>query len=210
METTSLVIRRKDFSKQSSRYNFLQRHYKKGKILDIGNIGGLYGGEGAISSPHLRFVNEATDSIVYGFDLYPPLESVDKYKNQKTGNAEEGLPYPDTFFDTVYLGELLEHLTSPGVILKEIYRILKPDGVFIIDTPNAYSANKIFKWFFQREDNLGDPTHIILFTPASLVSLLKKSNFIIVTLEEKPSGRFSKIFGKGLGTTLLVKAIKAK
>lgn len=208
MNAFSVIIRRQNFSEQSSRYAFLQKHYKKGNILDVGNIGGLYGGEGVINSPHLRFVRDAVGSIVYGFDLFPPKHNENMYKNQKTGNIEDSLPYQDHFFDTVYLGEVIEHLHNPGVVLKEIYRVLKTDGLLILDTPNAYHINKLLKWFFKREENLGDPTHVFLFTPGSLVSLLEKNGFHVLVLGEKNSNFLSRLFCAGMGNPLLVKAVK--
>jgi SAM-dependent methyltransferase len=208
MKIMSVIIRRKDFSEQSSRYAFLQRHYKKGKILDIGNIGGLYGGDGVINSPHLQFVQDASESEVYGFDLYSPKVHADKYKNQMTGNIEDTLPYQDNYFDTVYLGEVIEHIHNPGLVLKEIHRVMKEDGVFILDTPNAYHVKKLLKWFIQREENLGDPTHIIIYTPGSLVSLLKKNGFEVLILGEKNNNFFLRLLCKGMGNPLLVKAVK--
>lgn len=177
-------------------------------MLDVGNVGGLYGGEGTVFSSHLRFVTKSVESTVYGFDLYPPKKDCDKYKNQLAGNIEEGLPYEDAYFDTVYLGEVIEHLSNPGFVLQEINRILKADGVLIMDTPNAYSTSKLLKWFLKREENLGDPTHIIIFTPGSLIALLKKNGFDVSVLGEKRSGFISRVLGKGTGSHLLVKAIK--
>ncbi len=208
MKSESVITKKKDFSEGSSRYNFLLKHYKKGNVLDIGNVGGLCGGEGTVFSSHLKFVKEAPESTVYGFDLYAPKNDTDKYKNQLTGNIEEGLPYQDAYFDTVYLGELIEHLHNPGKVLQEIRRILKVDGVFILDTPNAYSTNKLLKWLFQREENLGDPTHVIIFTPGSLMSLLKKNGFSVSILSEKRTGYLVRFFGRGMGSHLLVKAVK--
>lgn len=202
------IVHLKDFKVKSSRFNFLKSNYKKGKILDIGNVGGLYGGEGVNFSAHLSFVEYAKDSLVYGFDLYPPTHDKDKYNNQKTGNVEEELPYQNNEFDTVYLGELIEHVSNPGKVLSEINRILKKDGVLIIDTPNAYNFKKLIKYLLQREENLGDPTHVILFTPGSLTSLLRENGFRIDLMGEKNGGLFSKSITKGLGSHILVKATK--
>lgn len=45
------------------------------------------------------------------------------------------LPFDDASFDTVLLGEVLEHLTRPQRVLKDIQRLLRPDGRVIITTP---------------------------------------------------------------------------
>jgi 2-polyprenyl-3-methyl-5-hydroxy-6-metoxy-1,4-benzoquinol methylase len=51
-------------------------------------------------------------------------------------NLEEGIPYEDETFDVVYSGEVIEHLYNPDYMLEECYRVLKPNGLLIISTPN--------------------------------------------------------------------------
>lgn len=45
------------------------------------------------------------------------------------------LPFDDATFDAVLLGEILEHLTRPELVLAEARRILKPNGRAIITVP---------------------------------------------------------------------------
>lgn len=180
MKTT--ILDRSSLKKVDSRYTFLLQHYKPGKILDVGNIGGLHG-EGNTGS-HKRFVNEVTDSEVFGIDMCLP-KNPGGYTNQKQGNVEEGLPYPDCMFDTVYMGEIIEHLTNFKTALQEIKRVLKPDGVFIVDTPNAYDIKRLLRYFIKRNENMGDPTHTVFFTPASLIATLKREGFIVTEIATK-------------------------
>jgi SAM-dependent methyltransferase len=209
MGNKSTVVTAQNFSGSSSRYAFLVNHYKPGNVLDIGNIGGVFGEIDNSFSFHLKFVADAKESIVHGFDLFAPDKNADLYKNQKYGDLEEGLPYEDKYFDTVYLGELIEHLSNPGFAVTEIRRVLKDDGVFILDTPNAYDIKKIIKYLFQREENMGDVTHVILFTPGSLKALLEKNGFAIKRMEDKKSNLSSKFpFLTGMGSNLLVAADK--
>lgn len=48
-----------------------------------------------------------------------------------------GLPFPDKFFDYVCCFETFEHLLNPYYILREVKRILKQDGVFLVSIPNV-------------------------------------------------------------------------
>lgn len=51
---------------------------------------------------------------------------------------KDKLPYPSNSFDIILLTELLEHLPhSPLFPLQQIRRVLKPDGLLIMTTPNA-------------------------------------------------------------------------
>ena len=47
------------------------------------------------------------------------------------------LPIKSESYDGVILGELLEHVSMPEKIIKEVYRILKPNRYLFITTPNV-------------------------------------------------------------------------
>lgn len=51
----------------------------------------------------------------------------------------EQLPFPDQCFDRVLSREVIEHVIDPSVMLKEIHRVLKPDGVAVVTTENEES-----------------------------------------------------------------------
>ena len=48
----------------------------------------------------------------------------------------EKLLFEDNFFDVVIMSEVLEHVTNEHAALNEIYRTLKPGGMFILTTPH--------------------------------------------------------------------------
>ncbi len=52
----------------------------------------------------------------------------------------DGLPFADNMFDTTAMVDVIEHIVDPIGALKEIQRVLKPNGRLIIHTPN------IAKW----------------------------------------------------------------
>ena len=57
----------------------------------------------------------------------------------------EKIPYPfkDKSVDIVHMSHVLEHLDEPENCLKEIYRILKKDGIFICKVPHYSSATTV-------------------------------------------------------------------
>lgn len=83
--------------------------------------------------------------------------------------------FPDACFDLVTARQLIEHLPDPAAFVKEVARILKPGGRFVIITPNNLSlGKKLFgKWWFANEV----PRHLILFNADSLSMLLEKHGF---------------------------------
>ena len=65
-------------------------------------------------------------------------------------NLNEKLPFKSSTFDAVIGLEVLEHLYNPYETMKEIKRVLKPNGQAIISMPNSGS-------FFSRIGQLYEP-----------------------------------------------------
>jgi SAM-dependent methyltransferase len=65
------------------------------------------------------------------------------------------LPYDDNSFDVVFGSGVLEHVPNASESLKELYRIIRPGGHFIMTMlPNKYSYTE---WMARR---LGRPCHL--------------------------------------------------
>lgn len=58
----------------------------------------------------------------------------------------DGIPYPDGFFDVVYSKSVIEHFHYPERLVKEMYRVLKPGGLAITLCP-AWEYN--YKIYFE-------------------------------------------------------------
>jgi len=66
------------------------------------------------------------------------------------GWAEE-LKYFDDTYDTVILGEVLEHVVDTDAVLSEIKRVLKPEGQALISVPIGKNAVRSHKRFFEQD-----------------------------------------------------------
>jgi SAM-dependent methyltransferase len=86
-------------------------------------------------------------------------------------NVEEGLPFADGTFDVVVAGELLEHLAVPKSVVDEARRVLTPGGRLVGSVPNAFRLKSRLRFAVGRHPET-DPTHLQLFTPATLRALL--------------------------------------
>lgn len=103
------------------------------------------------------------------------------------------MPFADAMFDTVYMGEVIEHVWDPLKVVQEAYRVLKPGGIFIFDTPNVYSLSRMLRFSLRRMDDLGDPDHKIFLSRASLNKLLKTAGFTLVELTTENNFSIHKI-----------------
>jgi ubiquinone/menaquinone biosynthesis C-methylase UbiE len=60
-------------------------------------------------------------------------------------NAEQML-FPDNSVDRILMFECLEHMESPLRALREICRVLKPQGDIIFSVPNVYYYRLFLRW----------------------------------------------------------------
>jgi SAM-dependent methyltransferase len=74
---------------------------------------------------------------VVGLDA--DLDSLLKHKSIALRVAGEigQLPFPEGSFNMVTANMVVEHLRAPAAQFQEIWRVLKPEGLFILHTPNA-------------------------------------------------------------------------
>ncbi|KAM3097689.1 class I SAM-dependent methyltransferase [Phormidesmis sp. 146-12] len=78
-------------------------------------------------------------------------------------------------FDFVMLNHSFEHMPQPLTVLKELYRLLKPDRYALIRTPVADS----FAWRKYRVNwvAIDAPRHLYIHTPKSIQQLAKQAGF---------------------------------
>jgi len=116
----------------------------------------------------------------------------------------EEMDFPEACFDVVTLFYVIEHVHDPGLILKEVFRILKPGGMVLLRRPHSTPVIKILGPFAKRFDIYHTPFHLYDFNPRAMQRLLEVSGFTDVrnmiagfTLPGKRFYRwFSVIFGK--------------
>lgn len=155
------------------RTDFLYKHLREGKILDIGNLG-------MEAQIHDELIKRYPNSEIHGLDVEDQQMYGKSYSHQVVGNAE-AMPYDENTFDTVYLGEVLEHTWQPKVLIGECFRVLKPGGVVILDTPNVYAFSRMLRYAALGQDIiLGNPDHKIFFSRAMLDNLFKKVGFEVI------------------------------
>src|SRR5258708_17978182 len=82
--------------------------------------------------------------------------------------------YPSGYFDLVYSGQSIEHVTrrEASQVLSQVRRVLKPDGILAIDTPNRRLTRL-------QQDTFIDPDHKYEYSHAEMVAMLRGTGFVV-------------------------------
>jgi ubiquinone/menaquinone biosynthesis C-methylase UbiE len=143
------------------------------KILDVGC------GDGVLS----EFIKKRNNYI--GMDISKSLikRAKKRYKGFNFMVADAAnIPFKNNTFDIVVCSEVLEHTLSPKKIIKELWRVLKENGMAIISIPNEplqiklrYIGIKtrIFK-LMKLEKGIYQKWHIHILNEEKIIKLLKK------------------------------------
>jgi 2-polyprenyl-3-methyl-5-hydroxy-6-metoxy-1,4-benzoquinol methylase len=83
--------------------------------------------------------------------------------------------YPASFFDVVTLWHVAEHLPDPLTEFAEVQRILRDDGLFVLEVPNSDCLTR--RLCGTRWSQLDVPRHLQHFTPATLDRALAQTGF---------------------------------
>ena len=138
-----------------------------GSILDLGPASGEFA---------KQINNGYTHYDIYGVDIDNYLAEGNQFmfKEFKTADLSfDPIPWPDNTFNIVTAWCVLPHLENPFHTIREVWRVLKPNGIFIFTTPNLSSRASIE--YFIKNSDFGsyreNNNHLVIFTPA----LIKKT-----------------------------------
>lgn len=89
-------------------------------------------------------------------------------------------------FDVILLGDVLEHVRNPAVVLADIVTLLAPEGRLVVSVPNAAHVDVRLMLLEGRieyqDDGLLDRTHLRWFTKAAFRELLDGCGFVATDL----------------------------
>jgi ubiquinone/menaquinone biosynthesis C-methylase UbiE len=133
-----------------ARYRWAASLVSGRSVLDAG-CGTAYGSAllaeaGAAKVVGVDRASEVLDSVRDAMPAGVMLEAADV----------TALPYEDASFDVVVCFEVIEHVANPGGALDEFRRVLSPNGVLAVSSPNS----DVYP--------LGNPHHVYDYTPAAL------------------------------------------
>lgn len=137
---------------------------------------------------HEGFKERNPQSLVVGIDLDEISIREMLSGNNVLGTALH-LPFPNSTFDAVIMGEVLEHEWDGFALLCEVARVSSEGALIYVTTPNPFSPNRWLRyWMLARrpyeassyQSYLGTPEHKMLWTPSSLLKAFAELGFDIV------------------------------
>ncbi len=139
-------------SQDLRRWKKLLKHYRGGRLIDMGCLDSLVPQMAHEKSPKAE---------VWGIDL--AKEAINDMQRRfpyiyfQTGDVYE-TKFPPNYFEYVVAGEVLEHLEKPEGFVREAMRILRPGGILALSTPLEEARepgavdHERHLWSFTKED----------------------------------------------------------
>lgn len=148
------------------------KHVQGPKVLDVGCTGHVvkFGSKDWL---HGRLREQFQD--VSGIDIAESNLQMLKdhgYTNLYLQSAED-FDLPDRF-NTVVAGELIEHLSNPGLFLQSAKKHLAPGGRIIVSTPYAFSLLYFFYAFLKYPKTCQNEEHAVWFCLQTMKSLSER------------------------------------
>lgn len=143
---------------------------RKGRLLDIGCGGGI-------------LLNLARNSgwEVYGVELSRKMCEYAKrqFALEIVNSSLIDAKFPSTYFDVIVLADVIEHVVDPQGILSEIKRMLKPQGLLFLTTPDIGSPVARLlrhKWWCIFH------AHIYYFSRKTIRKILENTEFEVLKI----------------------------
>jgi SAM-dependent methyltransferase len=151
---------KKYFKEMKKRKKLFAKH-SQGMILDIGF--------NCSPNPFLK-------GDVYGLDIVIDKHPPNYKKFVKSSCYETG--FESNIFNTIIVGQTIEHLHNTGLFFKECARILKKDGLLMVSTMNPHTLTHIVAEWLEFGWDVDD--HINCIGKYSLKAFYKAYGFKVI------------------------------
>lgn len=168
----------------------------------------IAGGYGRLADEYL---NRAKVATLFDYSETELAQAHDLYGDQIQTQPGDiyNLPFADDSFDALMMIRATHHFNDMQKVMDELYRILKPGGVAVIEVANKKTLPKMFRYWFKKSDvnpfSL-EPAHLrdlnaqgfYNYHPKYIEEVFKKSGFKIdevLSVSNFRSAKLKKLFG---------------
>jgi SAM-dependent methyltransferase len=145
------------------RVSFIKDESAGRSVLHLGCTNWPYTADSIDRNMLLHFDLERIAAELYGFDF--DQEGIDILKRHGSSNLFRAdlerlgeVPLERTF-DVIIAGEMIEHLSNPGLFLEGVKRFMGPETRLVITTINAYSAMRFAMYGLRGRGGTSEPVH---------------------------------------------------
>ena len=106
----------------------------------------------------------------------------------------------DQQFDIILAGEMIEHLSNPGLFLRGIKRFMRPDSTLVITTINAYCGFRMVIYGLRGRGGWMEPVHpdhVAYYSYSTIRHMISRENLVAkrflfydIGHEHRPHNRF--------------------
>ncbi len=178
-----------DYYDQGVKNNFLQSIWHRQKwsvlkkiisgkkfnlVLDVGCASGTFTNQLAKFLPESKIcgVDTYDSAIKFAREKYP-------YLNFTVADAHK-LPFKENYYDLIICYETIEHVVNPLLVLKEMRRVLKKDGMTILAMDSGSLMFRIIWWFWEKtRGRVWEGAHLHPFHHDHLEKVIRESGFKI-------------------------------
>jgi methionine biosynthesis protein MetW len=163
----------------------LLRHITAGsKVLDVGCATGRRG----------AWLRENRNCYVAGLEVDEKMAASARTRCDSVYQTDieqlSALPYPESHFDVLVFGDVLEHLRHPELVLVHLLRYLRPGGSVVTSIPNFLFLTVRMKvalgLFRYSEYGILDKTHLRFYTQKTARELVEQCGLQIRTWDYTP------------------------
>lgn len=144
----------------------------KGRLLDIGAATGVF----------MKTANDLGWKTT-GVEIseFAAETARNKGLDVHTGTLDT-VAFPPASFDVITLWDVFEHLPNPGKILDSVNLLLAPNGILVLNLPDAGSAYA--RVTGKRWPLIIPPEHLYLFGEKNLIKILEKHAFTMLLTDK--------------------------
>jgi len=189
--------------KIADRVQYLLDTCRGKRVLHVGCANWPYTQEQLREGSLLHAAIEKVAGALYGIDLSEEaieLLAAHGYKNLAVANIEEmpcKNPFGDVDFDLVLAGEVIEHLSNPGLFLEGVKTVLQgSSGKLVLTTVNAYCAHRfVYSLLTGRE--AVHPDHVSYYSRSTLTRLVERHGYEMEDFSFYSAQEYEKLLNRG-------------